>query len=140
MQLIIGVRFKQVGKIYYFSPENIEFSQGDGVIVETARGVEYGTVVIPNKEVEDDKIVQPLKPVIRKATEKDELTVLKNKADGLEAVKIAKEKIAKRELNMKLVDVEYTFDRNKIIFYFTAEGRIDFRELVRILPPYSKTG
>ena len=133
MQLIIGVRFKQVGKIYYFSPENIEFSHGDGVIVETARGVEYGTVVIPNKEVEDDKIVQPLKPVIRKATEKDELTVLKNKADGLEAVKIAKEKIAKRELNMKLVDVEYTFDRNKIIFYFTAEGRIDFRELVKDL-------
>ncbi len=133
MQLIIGVRFKQVGKIYYFSPENIQFEQGDGVIVETARGVEYGTVVIPNKEVEDDKIVQPLKPVIRKATEKDELTVLKNKADSVDAIKIAKEKIAKRELNMKLVDVEYTFDRNKIIFYFTAEGRIDFRELVKDL-------
>ncbi len=133
MQLIIGVRFKPVGKIYYFSPENIEFNMNDGVIVETARGVEYGTVVIPNKEVPDDNIVQPLKPVMRKATEKDELQVLKNKADSKDAVAIAREKIAKRELNMKLVDVEYTFDRNKIIFYFTAETRIDFRELVKDL-------
>ena len=133
MQLIIGVRFKPVGKIYYFSPENIEFNNGDGVIVETARGVEYGTVVIPNREVEDEKIVQPLKPVIRKATEKDELQVLKNKADGAEAIKLAREKIQKRNLTMKLVDVEYTFDRNKIIFYFTAENRIDFRELVKDL-------
>ena len=133
MQLIIGVRFKPVGKIYYFSPENIEFSEGDGVIVETARGVEYGIVVIPNKEVPDEKIVQPLKPVIRKANEKDELQVLKNKADSKEAIKIAKEKIQKRNLSMKLVDVEYTFDRNKIIFYFTAENRIDFRELVKDL-------
>lgn len=133
MQLIIGVRFKPVGKIYYFSPENIEFNDGDGVIVETARGVEYGTVVISNREVPDEEIVQPLKPVIRKATEKDELQVLKNRADSKEAIKIAKEKIAKRELSMKLVDVEYTFDRNKIIFYFTAETRIDFRELVKDL-------
>ena len=133
MQLIIGVRFKPVGKIYYFSPGNIEFNVGDGVIVETARGVEYGTVVIENREVPDENIVQPLKPVIRKATEKDELQVLKNKADSKEALGIAKEKILKRELNMKLVDVEYTFDRNKIIFYFTAETRIDFRELVKDL-------
>ena len=133
MQLIIGVRFKPVGKIYYFSPENIEFDNGDGVIVETARGVEYGTVVISNREVEDEKIVQPLKPVIRKATEKDELQVLKNKSDSAEAIKIAREKIEKRNLSMKLVDVEYTFDRNKIIFYFTAENRIDFRELVKDL-------
>ena len=133
MQLIIGVRFKPVGKIYYFSPEKIEFSEGDGVIVETARGVEYGVVAIKNKEVPKKDIVQPLKPVIRKATEKDELQVLKNRADGKEAIKIAKEKIANRKLPMKLVDVEYTFDRNKIIFYFTAETRIDFRELVKDL-------
>lgn len=133
MQSVIGVRFKQVGKIYYFSPENIEFKINDGVIVETARGVEYGTVVLANKEVEDGEVVQPLKPVIRKATENDELNVLRNKADSKEAIRVAKEKILKRGLNMKLVDVEYTFDRNKIIFYFTAESRIDFRELVKDL-------
>lgn len=133
MQTVIGVKFKQVGKVYYFSPEKIEFVAGDGVIVETARGVEYGMVVQANKEVADEEVVQPLKPVIRKATEKDELSVLKNRADAKEAITIAREKIKARELDMKLVDVEYTFDRNKIIFYFTAESRIDFRELVKDL-------
>jgi cell fate regulator YaaT (PSP1 superfamily) len=122
-----------VGKIYYFSPANIEFIKGDGVIVETARGIEYGKIAIAPMEVEESKVIQPLKPVIRKATDEDEKQVVKNMAKKPEAMKVAQEKIEKHKLNMKLVDVEYTFDNNKVIFYFTAEGRVDFRELVRDL-------
>jgi cell fate regulator YaaT (PSP1 superfamily) len=130
---IIGVRFRPVGKIYYFSPSGIELKKGDGVIVETARGIEYGTVVLPPHSLEDDKVVQPLKPVIRKAVPEDEEQLKKNNEKKAEALNIAKEKIAKHNLNMKLVDVEFTFDNSKVIFYFMAEGRVDFRELVRDL-------
>lgn len=130
---IVGVRFKSGNKIYYFNPEAIEFCEGDGVIVETARGVEYGIVAIANKEVDDKEIVQPLKPVMRKATPADEKQVQKNEEMKPEAIRLANEKISKHKLNMKLVDVEYTFDKNKVIFYFTATGRVDFRELVKDL-------
>jgi Uncharacterized homolog of PSP1 len=130
---IIGVRFKNSCKSYYFDPKGIDFKEGEGVIVETARGVEYGTVVTANKEVEDKDVVQPLKPVIRKATDKDTQQLKKNEEMKAEALRIATEKILKHKLNMKLVDVEYTFDRNKIIFYFTANGRVDFRDLVKDL-------
>lgn len=130
---IVGIKFKSGNKVYYFSPEDIEFCEGDGVIVETARGVEHGIVVIGNKEVPDKEIVQPLKPVMRKATSADEKQVQKNEDMKPEAIRLANEKIAKHNLNMKLVDAEYTFDRNKVIFYFTATGRVDFRELVKDL-------
>ena len=133
MTKIVGIRFKPVGKIYYFSPSDTELKIGDGVIVETARGIEYGKVAINPTEVEDNKVIQPLKPIIRKASIADEQSVLKNLQKKPEAIKLAKEKIEKHKLNMKLVDVEYTFDNNKVIFYFTAEGRVDFRELVRDL-------
>jgi cell fate regulator YaaT (PSP1 superfamily) len=131
---IVGVRFKPVGKIYYFSPpKNTELVEGDGVIVETARGIEFGKVVIPPQDVEGKKVVQPLKPVIRKATENDLKQVEKSRQSTQDALKIAREKIEKHKLDMKLVDVEYTFDNNKVIFYFISEGRVDFRELVRDL-------
>lgn len=131
--IIIGVKFKNSCKSYYFDPKGIDFAEGEGVIVETARGVEYGTVVTANREVEDKEVVQPLKPVIRKATDKDVQQLKKNEEMKAEAMRTANDKIAKHKLNMKLVDVEYTFDRNKIIFYFTANGRVDFRELVKDL-------
>ena len=120
---IVGVRFRNAGKIYYFGPGNLDLTAGMHVIVETARGVELGTV-------NDDSVIQPLKPVIRIATEADEKTALKNREKEKEAFKICLEKIAKHKLDMKLVEAEYTFDNNKLLFYFTADGRIDFRELI----------
>ena len=124
---VIGVRFRQAGKIYYFSPGKLKINRGDHVIVETARGVEYGYVVVGNRDVEDDRVVQPLKPVIRMATEQDDQQAAANKEKEKEAFKICKEKIKKHGLEMKLIDTEYTFDNNKVLFYFTADGRIDFR-------------
>ena len=133
MPEIIGIRFKNSNKVYYFNPEGVAFSEGDGVIVETARGLEYATVAIANKDVDDKEIVQPLKSIQRKATDEDIARVEKNLADKAEALKVIREKVNEMKLNMKLVDAEYTFDRTKLIFYFTAEGRVDFRELVRVL-------
>ena len=139
MAEIIGVRFKDVGKIYYFAPAGMKIKKGDHVIVETARGMECGTVMIGNSTVEDDKVVLPLKPVVRTATEKDLAVVEQNRKKQQEAFKICQEKIAKHKLEMKLVDVEYTFDGNKILFYFTADGRVDFRELVKDLASVFRT-
>lgn len=139
MTKVIGVRFRTAGKIYFFAPGKYEISQGDYVIVETARGVEYGRVVSAPKEVEDEEVVQPLKPVIRVANEQDKKTVEKNREKEKEAFKICLEKIRKHGLEMKLIDVEYTFDNNKILFYFTADGRIDFRELVKDLAAVFRT-
>ncbi len=136
---VIGVRFRTAGKVYYFDPKELAFQRGDHVIVETARGVEYGTVVLPPTLVEEEKIVSPLKEVIRKAGEKDDETEEKNRAKEKEAYKICLEKIAKHGLEMKLIEAEYTFDNNKLLFYFTADGRIDFRELVKDLAAVFKT-
>lgn len=136
---IVGVRFRNAGKIYYFGPGNLDLTAGMHVIVETARGVELGTVMIPTREVNDDSVIQPLKPVIRIATEADEKTALKNREKEKEAFKICLEKIAKHKLDMKLVEAEYTFDNNKLLFYFTADGRIDFRELVKDLAAVFRT-
>ena len=133
MAIIVGIKFKNGNKVYYFDPKDVLFDEGDGAIVETARGQEFGTVVITNKEVEEKDIVQPLKPVIRKATAEDVKKMEKNLADKDHALKVIREKVADMGLQMKLVDAEYTFDRSKLIFYFTAEGRVDFRELVKIL-------
>lgn len=130
---VIGIRFKKAGKIYYFDPQDFELNAEDKVIVETARGIEFGTAVTPIKFVSEEEIVAPIKPVIRVATHKDEKTYKKNKEKEVKALEICKEKVEKHKLDMKLIDVEYTFDNNKIIFYFTAEGRIDFRELVKDL-------
>ena len=139
MTKVIGVRFRTAGKIYFFSPGKLEIKTGDKVIVETARGVEFGSVVTGPKEVEDDKITQPLKSVIRLATEDDKKKEEKNKEKEKEAFKICQEKIKKHNLEMKLIDAEYTFDNNKVLFYFTADGRIDFRELVKDLASVFKT-
>ena len=133
MAIIVGIKFKSGNKIYYFDPKNILFNEGDGVIVETARGQEFGIVAITNKEVEEKDIVSPLKPVIRKATADDMKKVEKNLQDKEHALKVIREKVAEMGIQMKLVDAEYTFDRSKLIFYFTADGRVDFRELVKIL-------
>ena len=133
MAIIVGIKFKGSNKVYYFDPQDIEFAEGDGVIVETARGQEYGTVALPNREVEEKEVVSPLKPVIRKATAEDERQLKKNLSDREPALKTIREKAAQLGLGMKLVDAEYTFDRSKLIFYFTADGRVDFRELVRTL-------
>ena len=130
---VIGVRFRTAGKIYFFSPGGLELKAGDKVIVETARGVEFGSVVTGIKEVPDDQISQPLKPVIRIATQDDVRREAKNREKEKEAFKICQEKIRKHGLEMKLIDAEYTFDNNKVLFYFTADGRIDFRELVKDL-------
>ncbi len=130
---IVGVRFKSVGKIYYFDPNGLKCSEGESVIVETARGVEFGKVAIANREVDEKEVQSALKPVIRKATEEDIKINEKNLEKAKEAYKIGLEKIAKHNLNMNLVDVEYTFDGCKILFYFTADGRVDFRELVKDL-------
>ena len=130
---VIGVRFNNAGKIYYFDPKGEKISVGTRILVETARGVEMGHVVMPNSEVEDSEIVPPLKPIIRIAEEDDFARLKENKEKEKEAFIIANEKIAEHGIDMKLVDVEYTFDRNKIIFYFTADGRVDFRELVKSL-------
>ena len=139
MVWIVGVRFKSVGKIYYFDPGDLDIKKGDGVIVETARGIEFGNVVLSKKEVSEESIVSPLKKVIRIATDEDKKTVAENKEKEKEAFKLCSEKISQHKLEMKLVDVEYTFDHNKILFYFTADGRIDFRELVRDLAGLFKT-
>ena len=136
---VIGVRFRNAGKIYYFDPAGREIHTGDHVIVETARGIEYGYVVLGSREVPDDKVVQPLKSVIRMATREDENVELKNHEKEREAFRICKEKIRKHGLQMKLIDAEYTFDNNKVLFYFTADGRIDFRELVKDLASVFKT-
>ena len=139
MTKVIGVRFRTAGKIYFFDPLNFGIKRGDHVIVETARGIEFGTVMTGVTEVEDDKIVQPLKPVLRLATERDVEQEANNKLKEKEAFKICLEKIHARELDMKLIDAEYTFDNNKVLFYFTADGRIDFRELVKDLAAVFKT-
>ena len=139
MVKIVGVRFRTAGKIYYFDPQDYEITLGSHVIVETARGVEFGTVMIAPKEVEADQVVQPLKPVIRVATAEDEKTEAKNRQKEKEAFKICLGKIQKHKMEMKLVDAEYTFDNNKLLFYFTADGRIDFRELVKDLASVFRT-
>lgn len=139
MTKVIGVRFRTAGKIYYFAPGKHSVKRGDHVIVETARGIEYGTVVCSPKEVEDDKVFQPLKPVLRVANAKDDEQEAANKQKEKEAFKICLEKIRKHNLQMKLIDAEYTFDNNKVLFYFTADGRIDFRELVKDLAAVFKT-
>ncbi len=139
MVKIIGVRFRNGGKVYYFMPGNREIKSGDHVIVETVRGVDYGHVVLGNREVDESKITQPLKSVIRLATNEDEIREENNHKKEKDAFKICQEKIAKHGLEMKLIDVEYTFDNNKILFYFTADGRIDFRELVKDLASVFKT-
>lgn len=139
MTEIIGVRFKTAGKVYYFSPGKAKVSEGTLVIVETARGVECGEVVMPNKKVEDDKITAPLKPIIRIATNQDMKIIEQNKVKEQNAFKICQEKIANHGLDMKLVDVECTFDNNKLLFYFTAETRVDFRELVKDLASVFRT-
>jgi len=136
---IIGVRFKEAGKIYYFDPAGTEILLNDYVIVETVRGIEFGKVVIANRKVSKSDVVLPLKKVIRLATEEDKVTVLKNKEMAKEAFDICEEKIVEHKLEMNLVDVEYTLDRNKVIFYFTADGRIDFRNLVKDLAATFKT-
>lgn len=139
MVTIVGVRFKKAGKIYYFLPGEETLTIDDGVIVETARGVEYGTVVIGPKEVAKDSLVMPVKEVMRKATPKDLQQLEKNEKREEKAFAICLEKIAKRKLPMKLINVEYTFDMNKIVFFFTADGRIDFRELVKDLATVFRT-
>ena len=139
MTRVIGVRFRTAGKIYYFDPSRFEIKKGDHVIVETARGVEYGTVVGGIREVEDSKVVQPLKPVLRIANERDDEQEAANKVKEKDAFRICQEKITKHGLDMKLIDAEYTFDNNKVLFYFTADGRIDFRELVKDLASVFKT-
>lgn len=136
---VIGVRFRRAGKVYFFDPAGYDIKQGNNVIVETARGIEYGSVVLGSRDVEDDKIIQPLKPVIRLATDEDDAVEKRNKEKEKEAFTICLEKIKKHGLEMKLIDSEYTFDNNKVLFYFTADGRIDFRELVKDLASVFKT-
>ena len=139
MKIIIGVSFRQAGKVYFFDPGDEQIERGEHVIVETAKGVEYGTVVVPNREMAEEKIVSPLKKIIRVATPKDEDIELKNREKEKDAYKICLEKIAKHGLEMKLIAAEYTFDNNKLLFYFTADGRIDFRELVKDLASVFRT-
>lgn len=139
MTKVIGVRFRTAGKIYYFGPKDIEFKRSEHVIVETARGVEFGTVVLPNMDVDDEKITQPLKNVIRKATNDDIEREKRNREKEKDAYKICQEKILKHGLEMKLINAEYTFDNNKVLFYFTADGRVDFRELVKDLASVFRT-
>ena len=139
MTRVIGVRFRNVGKIYYFSPKNLEIHAGDHVIVETARGVEYGNVVLPPRDVEDEKVIQPLKEVIRIANPQDDKKEEINRKKEKEAFQVCLKKIREHGLEMKLIDVEYTFDNNKILFYLNADGRIDFRELVKDLAAIFKT-
>ncbi len=137
--IVVGIRFKKAGKIYYFDPDNLIMKRGDFAIVETARGVEFGMVEIGNRDVDESEIVSPLKKVMRIATEEDKEKNAENKEKEKEAFSICVEKIKKHKLEMKLIDVEFTFDNNKIIFYFTADGRIDFRELVKDLAAVFRT-
>ncbi len=139
MQEVVGVRFKRAGKIYYFDPDNIELKQGQYAIVETSRGIEYGEIVVGPKKVPEEDIISPLKKVIRSATQEDVQTVIENQEKEAEAFNICMQKIEKHDLPMKLVDVEYTFDNSKVIFYFTADGRVDFRELVKDLAAIFRT-
>ena len=139
MTRVIGVRFRPAGKIYYFAPGKFHIRQGGKVIVETARGIEFGTVVAGPKEVKDEEVMQPLKSVIRIATEEDKRAEEKNREKEKEAFEICLEKIRKHNLDMKLINAEYTFDKNKVLFYFTADGRIDFRELVKDLAAVFRT-
>ena len=139
MEKVIGVRFRNAEKIYYFSPGKLYIPKGKHVIVETARGVEYGYVVVGTKEVEEKRIIQPLKPVLRVATAEDDAREAGNREKEKEAFRICLEKIKKHKLEMKLIQAEYTFDNNKVLFYFTADGRIDFRELVKDLASVFKT-
>ncbi|HHY18883.1 MAG TPA: stage 0 sporulation family protein [Firmicutes bacterium] len=139
MVKVVGVRFKKAGKIYYFTPGDLDIKEGDAVIVETARGVEYGDIVLGPKYVDESEIVQPLKEVIRKAKSEDLVVVEENARKEKDAFEICLEKIANHELPMKLIDVEYTFDRKKVIFYYTAPGRVDFRELVKDLASVFRT-
>ena len=136
---VIGVRFRTAGKIYFFDPGKLDIKRGNHVIVETARGIEYGTVVGDIREVTDDKVIQPLKPVLRIATQRDDEQEAANKQKEKEAFKVCLEKIRKHGLEMKLIDAEYNFDNNKVLFYFTADVRIDFRELVKDLAAVFKT-
>ncbi len=136
---IVGVRFKNAGKIYYFDPVDFEVEQDMDVVVETARGLEYGTIVVGKKEIDEESLVSPLKPIIRIATEEDTKIYNENKEKAKETFQVCLEKIKEHNLTMYLIDCEYTFDRNKLIFYFTAEGRIDFRELVKDLAAIFKT-
>lgn len=139
MKKIIGVRFRTAGKVYFFDPGKYTVKRGDHVIVETVRGIEYGTVVSPANEIAEDKLTQPLKSVLRVATERDDEQEKQNRKKEKEAFKICQEKIRKHGLDMKLIDAEYTFDNNKVLFYFTADGRIDFRELVKDLASVFRT-
>ncbi len=139
MTKIVGVRFRNAGKIYYFDPLDMDMETGTHVIVETARGIEFGVVMIPTKEMDDSEITKPLKPVIRIATEEDEKQQAMNKEKQERAYRICLEKIEKHGLEMKLIQAEYTFDNNKLLFYFTADGRIDFRELVKDLAAVFRT-
>lgn len=139
MAEIVGIKFKDVGKVYYFDPNGMTFQRGDKAIVETARGLECGEVATENSDVPDESIVAPLKPVIRHATKEDLATVEENREKEKKAFQICEEKIARHGLDMKLVDVEYTFDSSKILFYFTADGRVDFRELVKDLAGIFRT-
>ena len=136
---VVGVRFQQAGKIYFFDPKDLEIRRGSHVIVETVRGIEYGQVVLPIRFVKEDEVVLPLKQIIRIATQEDKRQAERNRIAAKQALKICHEKIQKHALEMKLIDAEYTFDRNKIIFYFSADGRVDFRELVRDLAAVFRT-
>ena len=136
---IVGVRFKNAGKIYYFDPVELEVEKNIDVVVETARGLEYGTIVVCPKEIDESELVSPLKPIIRVATDEDRQVYIENKEKAKETFELCQQKIKEHDLNMFLIDCEYTFDRNKLIFYFTAEGRIDFRELVKDLASIFKT-
>ncbi len=139
MAMIIGVRFKSAGKVYYFNPGDLSLDKGSRVMVETARGVECGEVVLANREVADSTIVKPLKPILRRATPEDEQRARENAEKEQRAMQVCQEKIAAHKLDMKLVDVEYTFDNSKILFYFTADGRVDFRNLVKDLASVFRT-
>ena len=139
MTKVVGVRFRNVGKIYYFSPKDYEIKTGDHVIVETARGIEYGKVVLAPREVGEEDVVHPLKEVLRVATKDDDEREAQNRVKEREAFKICQKKIREHGLEMKLIDAEYTFDYNKVLFYFTADGRIDFRQLVKDLAAIFKT-
>ena len=139
MTKVVGIRFKPVGKIYYFNPEDVVLTPGDGVIVETTRGVEFGTVVLADKEIDEKEFNMPIKSILRKATDADRAQADDNKKKAKEAFSICLEKIAANNLEMNLVDVEYTFDRSKVLFYFTADGRVDFRQLVKDLAAVFRT-
>lgn len=139
MAEVVGIRFKEVGKVYYFDPDSMQFKKGERAIVETARGVECGEIAMENREVPDEEIIKPLKRIIRAATEADLRTLQENKEKEKKAFAICEEKIRAHKLDMKLVDVEYTFDSGKILFYFTADGRVDFRELVKDLAGVFRT-